>query len=532
MRRFLLVPLIAAWLASGDAMAAATSESDVASFLRQVEAIIEDPIPPVSEVVPGYPSTAVSAPGVVVADPETRGDVQRDWGRAIGQILRWELLYADDAALRGPDFNTYYEDAAGPDIPERDVGRSVASAALAANRLGFSHLLTGIVTVADGKFDLDLSLRKAETGDAIEAYRLAGPLDELPQGLNTVLQQMGATLGRPKTAGDGVPFSGKSLARFAGAFADNRAEQKVRMQKLWLDGVTTPLTAAHRLRHLDVGSDLDGYFERLEQIREMFPGERGIEFAVARYVGYRDRPRLFDTKVARLKKLMAERPHDPTPMLVLCDTLAENNYTLDAIAVCREALLRHSGSYRAWWSMGASLLNHAWQLRGTGYWNDVSAKGQRQYPKLKEFGGRAMDMALALNDHNSGLWSAKMWAIGQYSPEFMAAFETAIRLDPTNRKAYELAVNYTLPQWGGSIDAQDDVLALARKHIADDSWHEYIQRMYVGERPFWHRARRTITSLAATLIQPLNAAAALLLVALAGMAVRLRTRNERARSEQ
>lgn len=529
MKRLLFMPLIIACIGADQLLAASPAADAATSFLRQLESVIEDPIPPLSEVLPGY-SPGIASPGVVVADLEVRDGTQRYWGMLIGQILRWELLHADKPALRVPDFNTYYQDATGSEIPQGDIGRSVASAGLAAKRLGLSHLLSGSVAVADDKFDMEITLRKAESGDVVETYRLTGPLNQFPQNLNTILQRTAIALGTPKAAGGGVPFSGQTLVKIAEAFTDDHAERKAHMRKLWLDGVATPLIAAHYLRHLDVGNDLDDYFKRIEQVREMFPGEPGIEFIVARYIGYRDRPRLYDTKVARLKKIVANRPHDPTPMLVLCDTLGENGYTLEAISIGRELVQRYPENYRAWWSMGASLMNHAWQLRGTNYWKDVPAKGQRQFPMLKDLGARAMDKALALNDHNSRLWSSKMWAIGDYNnSEFMQAFVTATRLDPKNRHAYEMAINYTLPQWGGSFDAQDDVLALARKHIDDDQWLDYIERTYIGKRPFWYKVRRTVMSAASALLQPLNAiVTALLLIAVGALAIFLRARNENA----
>lgn len=527
MVRLLLTSLILAWIATNQSLAASSAADAAASFIRKLETAIEDPIPPLPEVLPGYSSRPIPPMGVVVADFETRNETQRYWGMAIGHILRWELLSADKPALRVPDFNTYYQDATGPGISQSNIGRSVTSANLVAKRLGLSHLLTGTVAIAAEKFDLEISLRKAETAELVETYRLIGPLNQLPQSLNSILQRTANALGASIAASDGVPFSSQTLVKIAEAFTDDRDERKVRMRKLWLDGIASPLIAAHYLRHFDVGNDLDDYFQRIEQVREMFSGEPGIDFIVARYIGYRDRPKLYDTKVARLKKIATNRPHDPAPMLVLCDTLAENGYTLDAITIGRELVSRHPENYRAWWSLGEALLNHAWQLRGTNFWKDVPPKGQRQFPILKDLGGRAMDKALALNESNSRLWSAKMWAIGNYNSEFIEAFETATRLDPKNRHAYQMAINYTLPQWGGSFDAQDDVLALARKNIEDDQWHDYIQRTYIGKRPFWYTVKRMIQSAALSFLQPINAIiTALLLIVIGALAIFLRTRKE------
>lgn len=113
-----------------------------------------------------------------------------------------------------------------------------------------------------------------------------------------------------------------------------------------------------------------------------------------------------------------------------------------------------------------------------------------------------------------------MYTLGSYSKEFMDAFEAAIRLDPTDRRAYEMAINYTLPQWGGSLDAQDEVLALAEKNMADKTWHEYIHKMYVSERPL---SRRVLNWVKSSLTQPRGALVAILLF-VAAVVVVLRVR--------
>jgi hypothetical protein len=74
-----------------------------------------------------------------------------------------------------------------------------------------------------------------------------------------------------------------------------------------------------------------------------------------------------------------------------------------------------------------------------------------------------------------------MLTLGGYSDEFMQAYRRAIALEPKNRRAYELALNYSLPQWGGSREVQNEIWTEARKQINDPAWLERMRATYLTE---------------------------------------------------
>jgi len=527
---FISVLLAAAVLAPYQALA---YEYEARSFLREVDTILEDPPPSITEVVPGYRARSQAGPSLIVADLETRAEDKRDWGKALGRILRWNLMFSHRTSLRLPDFNYYYQDANSPEILPQDIGRSLTSVGLVAKRLGIGHALTGTVAISGRNFELELALRTMPTGEIVRTHRFSGPLEQLPETLLRIPSLIDVALGVPDVSGQpatqvhAAQFTLTELEKFVGAVSGDMSDNKERVRRLWMEGVTNPLTAAHYLYYMEVGTDMRSYFNRLEDVHSLFPENPGIEFTVAQYMGYQNLPDLLDIKLGRMRKIVSENPHDPVPMLVLCDTLAYSGRYLDSLSVCREALLRFPASYRVWWSMSFALLEYGGHLRGTSYWVDVSPKGKRMFPALKELAGRGVAKALALNDQNSTLWVLKMRTIGQYNQEFMDSFHTAIRLMPTNRAAYEMAINFTLPQWGGSPEAQDEVLELAEKNVADPAWLKHIREQYVSDRswPLIYWAKWLFKSLVRALANPLNAILALLgLIAVAVVILRLRQR--------
>lgn len=499
--RFLVRLAIASLFLPPTAAIAADWETE--NFLQQVLTALEQTPPPaMTEIVPDYSRPEGTPTGLVVADLENAPGTEGDWGKAVGQILRWDLAYAYRPALRTADFGSYYQDAFTPDTPRAAVGRSSKDAALAAARLGLDHTLAGRIAVGDSRFELALTLQRVADQGNVETFRMSGALAELPGALDGVAPRVYAALGLG--APDAQPqraalLNAEKLQELVTALSvapdaprDERAE---RVQRLWADGVQTPLTAAHRLQYIEVSTP-QAYLDQLDAVRAQFPDDDGLDLMVARLAPFRDG--LLESKRQRLARLIVRRPHDPTPMLILADAYSDSENALGGVALAREAARRWPENYRSWWALGYALMEYGWEQRGTGYWQDVPKAGQNLFPVLKRLAGRAADKALARQRDNSNLWVLKMYTIGAYGDEFMQAYETAIRLDPQNRRAYEMALNYTLPQWGGSYEIQYAVWAAAEEAISDPTWRDKMRAMYVGQQPFGQRWMHKAGRLAAS----------------------------------
>jgi len=461
-------------------------------FVQRLTPVLEDTPPPaVADIVPGYARPAERAAGLVVADLENAAGTDGDWGKTIGKILRWDLAYAWRPALTGSDFHTYYADAFTLDVPRADAGRGAAGAARVAGRLGITNTLAGRVAVSGDNVELELTLRQLPGDTSIESYRFSGPLDQLSAFLDGLPARLYAALkqappqARPSRAALLNPAQWRQLVAGLSLAPDApRAERTARVRQMWSAGLQTPLSAAHYLEYIDAKSPQE-YLNQLDTVRALFPDDAGVETAVARLMPWRDG--LIKTKSERLAKAVLDRPQDPLPMLVLADALTDSGNGLAGVALAREAVQRWPDNYRAWWTLGYALINYAWELRGTNTWDQVPETAQRAFPALKDAAGRAIDKALALNRDSSGVWVMKMMTIGGYSEAFMDAYRTAIRLDPDNRRAYEMAINYNLPQWGGSYESVNQIWEAAQEHIHDQAWLDRIRGQYLQDQPATYR---------------------------------------------
>lgn len=479
------------------------NQLDHTVFMDDVKSALEDPLPSITETVPGYARPSKHSQGLIIADFTSRAEDEMPWGGAVGRILRWKIMFCPGVILRVPDVNTYYQDASSPSIDKKDAGRSLESIGIAGKRLGIQNALTGHIKVEEPRYEMELQLRELPSGSEIKNFHFSGVVEELPTALGEAVVQIYESLGVAldlesrqyvlrKTPSTFEEL--KNFTRMGAEFRGKSREEKFRfLNEVWRRG-TMPLTAALYLYYMDPGSDLESYHGRLDEVAAVFPEDAGIAFTVARYRGYKDNARMLDEKIIRLKQIAAKNPQDPTAMIVLGDVLAGSGRCIEAITVCMESLERWPDNYRAWWNISWALIEYAWQLRGTNFWQDVPDKAKRLFPKLKNLADKAADKALEMNADNADLWVLKMKTLGEYSPELMESFHKAIRLDPNNRSAYETALNYTLPQWGGSYAAQEEVWNLAVKNNGGQKWLEEIRREYMVDPPLTYKIMRTLTS--------------------------------------
>jgi hypothetical protein len=440
--------LLLALVPCAEPAAAQETVWEARAFWQRLDVQLEEVAPPaVTEIVPGFDADAPVASGLVVADLENGERTAGDWGKVVGQILRWDLAYAHSPRLPVPGSYTYYQDAFVPGLARTDVGRAETSVRRAAHSLGLVHTLTGRIDVRDETFTLELSLRDLAAEREMQSFQLSGALTQLPATLDEVPPRIYAALevgpSTPRASRAAQTTMEQLRARVAtlSVPANTQAEA---VRQLWASGPRSVLAAVHYLGNLEADGP-HAYLAQLDAVRAAFPQDRGLDWLVARMMQSRDG--LLEEKRRRIVAHVLERPSDPMPMLA--DALVDNGLALGGVTVAREALLRWPRNYRAWWSSGYALIYFGWELRGNGYWRDVPEPAQRLFPLLHQAADRATDRALALTTDNSTLWTHKMVTLGRYSDEFMQADRRAIELKPKNRRAYEVALNYSLPQWGG-----------------------------------------------------------------------------------
>lgn len=472
-------------------------------FIQEIRSVLEDPLPPLSEALPGYTRPSEQSPSLLVANLTSKSEDDMPWGRAIGNILRHKIMFSPGIALRMPNINVYLQDAWTPETAKKDVGRSMESVRIVGQRLGIKNALMGNIKIEGPHFELDLDLRELPSGKTHKTFHFSGNVAELPATLSVTVIQIYEFLGIKlsqesiKYASLKTPATFDNLKDFTKLIADtanqSREEAFLPVKKQWDRGIFLPSLANAYFYYIDPGEDLHSYLKLLDEVASAFPENVGIEFTVASYMGYKDAPDLLDMKIKRLQKIIRENPQDPNAMIMLGDVLASSGYNLSALAVCIEALERWPDQYRAWWNISYALNQYAAQLRGRKFWADVPDKGKRMYPPLKDLAYKAVNKALNFNPDMADLWILKMRSVAGFSPELMECFNNAIRLAPNNKYAYATALNFSLPQWGGSYEAQEVVWKLAVKNNPGQPWLQKIRKEYMKEPPLSYKVFKLLS---------------------------------------
>jgi tetratricopeptide (TPR) repeat protein len=469
--------------------------SDIRSFL-------EDPLPSLSSVLPGYSRPLKQVPTLVVADLTSEHEDTMPWGSALGRILRRKIMFAPTMLLRMPDLDRLRDDAWKYGMPERDVLRSLESLNLISQRLGIRNALTGDIKIEEPRFTLELSLLKLPDGKVYKSLHYSGDVEHLPETLSIASIEIYKSLGLridQKTRDyllNKNPITFNDIKDFANILLEIRNKPKgeaFAIVKKFMDkGFHLPAAASLYLYYMEPDKDLHTYLKRLDGVAASFPEDVGIELTVASYMGYKDAPDLVKEKIRRFQKIIRENPNDPSARIKFSTFLANCGYTLPALAVCMETLERWPDQYRAWWNISYVLLEYAWQLRGIKFWDDVPEKGKKMFYPLKDLSTKAVDKALTYNHDNADLWVLKMRTIAGYTPELLDCFRRAIKLDPHNSNAYAMALNFSLPQWGGSYEAQEEVWTLAKKNNPGQPWLQEIREKYMKEPPFTYKMKKLL----------------------------------------
>ncbi len=462
---------------------------DNITFIQKVKSKVEDPLPPLTEVIPGYTPHSGNAPSLVVADFNSDRENEIPWGQAIGRIIRRKIMFIPHVILRMPNPLTLRHDAWQKGISDDEVLRSIESVRLVGKRLGIENALTGEVKINAQSFEINLVIKKLPSGQTYKTLHYSGDVANLPETFTkitlNVYEALGVTIGKMSNVyiSKKTPSNFEHLKIFAQILKDIKGKSR---QEAWeivkaIDKyeINMPAAAALYAYYMEPDKDLNVYAKKLENIASKFPGDIGIESIVTVFLGYKNKEDLKWKKIRKFQKIIRENPDDPNMMISYGDFLASCGYPRAALTVTMETLKRWPDLYRAWWNMSYAVIEYIVQERGTRYWIDVPFKAKRMFYPLKNLAYEGVNKALEYNQYAGGLWNLKMRTIGEYSPELIDCFYRAIELEPHNKDVYATALNFSLPQWGGSIEAQKQIWDLAVKNNHGEPWLEEIRKEYM-----------------------------------------------------
>jgi tetratricopeptide (TPR) repeat protein len=264
--------------------------------------------------------------------------------------------------------------------------------------------------------------------------------------------------------------------------------KRQRLNQLMVKYPRFPVLVIYALNNRVRASNLDEAYTNLERYKALQKTHKehvGIEFESYLAMDIEVLPKhIVADRLKGMKKLVKDNPNDPQIMITLADQLVKNGNTLEAVTVMLEAVERWPGYYRAWWSLGWALNQHAWQVRGNSMWRDVPEGAKKRFKSLAHLSDRAIDEALTLNPYNARLWSMKISSMGSisgYSEELMAAFNKAVKLAPNERRIYDGALNFSADRWGGNTGARKHIIEKALENNPDSAWSSAMRSMHAAD---------------------------------------------------
>lgn len=454
---------------------------------EQIKSELEDVLYPFVNVVPGYQRPTMIAPKIAVADFRVSDEKLFSWSQAISEILRYRIQYVPDVRLYMPASYHMYLDAQAEAVTGRPLMTSHISFQNLRQSLGIDSILTGSVASNGNEYTLVTELVDAAKGNVTLQREWRFSPKDLSGVLINISEWVYLSLGVELTPTQQAYLQDKkSLDRKAvddfvlhySEFKELKGPLKRdkinQLQKQYPDFI---LFAIYALQNRIYAQNLDEAYKNLElykSLRTIHQGNVGVELASYRAMEIGVLPKHeASTLINGLKNLVKENPHGPTIMINFADALVENGNSLEGIAAILEAVERWPNHYRAWWSLGWALNQHAWQLRGNSNWRDVPERAKEKFKIISHMSDLAIDEALALNPRNAGLWKLKISTLGSmngFSEKLMEAFDKAVQLTPKERGIYDSALNFAGQKWGGTTEARKYIIELAMTNNPDAVW--------------------------------------------------------------
>lgn len=264
-------------------------------FIQEVKSRVEDPLPPLSEVLPGYSRPSAEVPSLIVADLTSNKEDEMPWGEAIGRVIRRKIMFAPRILLRMPSVHTGRADGWQQGMPDKDVLRSLESIKLAGRRLGIKNALTGNVKIDGRTYEMDMELRNLPSGQSHKTFHYSGDVSRLSdtfaaltidvyRALGVKLDEKSLTYVYKKT-----PESFEHLKILAQTLKDlkGKSAQEAReiVKTIARRQINTQAALALYAYYLEPDEDLNAYLRKLDDIAAKFPEDAGFESIVAVYMG-------------------------------------------------------------------------------------------------------------------------------------------------------------------------------------------------------------------------------------------------------
>lgn len=450
---------------------------------------------PVSDVLPGYKHPDYEVQKFAVTEFRVNNDELRVWSRVFAEVLRFRVQYIPGVRLYMPAPGNTHEDAQRKGSINKPLLTDQAAFKSLNSTLGIESVLTGFVEKPGDQYKLTVELIEAISGKEILSHQWEFTSNESGGVINEIAIWIYSSLGIELTPleltylNDEKHVNSEAINDFISNYSrllqlEGKAKSKaiLELQKKYPDFT---LLAIYAMRNRTRAQNLDEAYRNLDlykQLRELNPDNVGVGIYSYGSMDVDVMPNHeVSARLINMKNLVVENPHDPTIFVRLADTLIGNGSTLEGISILLEAVTRWPDNYRAWWSLGWALNQHAWQVRGDSFWKHVPERAKTQFRSLTILADATIDKALKLNNRNGGLWNMKLNSLGSvdgYSSKIIETFDTAIEFAPTDQRIYNSAMNYSADKWGGNARSRQYIIKMAIQNNPEEIWPEVLQQRY------------------------------------------------------
>ena len=472
-------------------ISANVSHASVA-LTEQIKLELIDELYPISNVVPGYRRPENEAPKFAIAEFRAGSDELKNWSQAISEILRYRIQYVPGVRLVMPAAYNMAVDSGVNTRANRPLLVNQSHFLNLKKALDIQHVLTGEVSRRGSDIVLLVEMVNAGTGETSSQKKWEFPQQQLADTIIDISTWIYATLSVDLSKDELAYLNDRETLSNAAieAFVENYSEfpklnpvlRREKINQLLKQHPEFTLLSVYALHNRAYANNLDEAYKNIElykHIKSLNPGNVGVELEIyhALDVGVMPKHEIA-ARLNGMKRLVLENPQSAPMMLGLADVLVKNGDTVSAISVMLEAVARWPQNYRAWWSLGWALNQHAWQVRGGSFWRDVPERAKKKFKTLTPLANQIIDIALSLNKLNPSLWNMKLKALGSvdgFSEELLSVFNEAARLAPKRKSIYSSALNYSGENWGGNREARRHIIEMAEKNNPGQGWPEIMR---------------------------------------------------------
>ncbi len=337
---------------------------------REIASRLNRPLPDIEAIIPGYHSPSKNNVGLVIGNLDISSADEIPWGRAIGQILRWQLPYGPTLLLRSPHVepDRFRSDLYMPGVDRNQIAVGLDAIVPAFRRLGLENGLTGKGQLDAAKFSLTFELYSFPDKGLKKTYSFEGTPAEFPKvfgNLSTnVLNDLGVQITDATRTyiSQASPKSFEDLSWYAGIMktADSIEAEALldEIENKWKSGTDFPamvpllcysINRALMEKGIDAGP-------KYQAILDRYPHHAGVANYIFRCWSNSGDGEAREKLLSVVSSVVKENPLDTTSLARLGETyLMGRGDPMEGLALILHSAEVFPRCYRTWWTVSICL---------------------------------------------------------------------------------------------------------------------------------------------------------------------------------